>query len=272
MKKYNRFLAVFVAVAVIIGIIPIISVNTQAEVSFNNRGITNERLAEMVADGTIPHDVWVLNLSNNLISDLTPLSELTQLRGVNLSHNRIRDITPLADIPWLGGHSSHFLFNVDLSHNFISDITSLSVIREIGTLNLRNNQIRDLTPLLGIRTMLRLDITDNLITVGQVNALIADWSDSNRWQNRIDLTHNAILPTCTTEATTSETSWTTPPATCEFCPPLQTSTTPPISEPDLPTIYDVLEILKQLAGLPSNAPSDSTIHDALEILKVLAGI
>lgn len=39
-----------------------------------------------------------------------------------------------------------------------------------------------------------------------------------------------------------------------------------------PTVYDALEILKSLAGLPSTASGDVTIYDALEVLKHLAGL
>jgi hypothetical protein len=42
--------------------------------------------------------------------------------------------------------------------------------------------------------------------------------------------------------------------------------------PVTPTIYDALEILKQLAGLRNTAPLNSTINDALAILKIVIGI
>jgi Leucine-rich repeat (LRR) protein len=40
----------------------------------------------------------------------------------------------------------------------------------------------------------------------------------------------------------------------------------------LPSIDDVLEILRLLAGLPSDAPAGSTIDDAMDILISLAGL
>ena len=45
-----------------------------------------------------------------------------------------------------------------------------------------------------------------------------------------------------------------------------------INNDDAITIHDALEILKQLAGLPSVASANITIMDALEILKYLAGL
>ncbi len=61
-----------------------------------------------------------LSLNNNQITDLTPLSGLTNLTALNLEENQIADLTPL------------------------SGLTNLT------TLNLANNQIADLRPLSGL--------------------------------------------------------------------------------------------------------------------------
>ena len=60
-----------------------------------------------------------LTMSNNQVSDITPLSGLTNLEILMLDHNRISDIRPLRTL-------------LNLEH-----------------LNVENNQISDITPLLG---------------------------------------------------------------------------------------------------------------------------
>ena len=51
------------------------------------RGITNQTLAEMTEDGTIPQNVRFLDLRANEISDITPLNELSDLRFLDLRTN-----------------------------------------------------------------------------------------------------------------------------------------------------------------------------------------
>ena len=61
-------------------------------------GIDDERLAEMVNSGEIPHDVAKLDLVWNMITDLSPLSGLTNLKVLALNDNLITDISPLAGL------------------------------------------------------------------------------------------------------------------------------------------------------------------------------
>jgi hypothetical protein len=59
------------------------------ERDFSNQNITDEILAEMVEDGTIPHDIEVLYLTENLIRDVTPLKSLKNLDLLYLEGNPI---------------------------------------------------------------------------------------------------------------------------------------------------------------------------------------
>ena len=58
-----------------------------------------------------------LDLSGNLITDITPLFELKRLEEINLSDNQITDIDALGNLPHLR--------SIDLSNNPINDLTPL---------------------------------------------------------------------------------------------------------------------------------------------------
>jgi len=71
------------------------------EVSFGHRGITDERLVEMVASGEIPADVTHLRLAVNSITDVSPLSSLTNLVSLDLWGNQVADVSPLGGLTGL---------------------------------------------------------------------------------------------------------------------------------------------------------------------------
>jgi Leucine-rich repeat (LRR) protein len=162
MKK--RVLSAIIAAIMVITTIPTVSVSaTMQEVRINlsQRGITNEQLGKMVASGEIPHNVTHLRLSFNQISDITPLSELTNLRGVWLTGNQISDLNPLSGLTNLQ--------NLELGHNQISDLTPLAGLINLGTtmgdgLDLSNNQITDITPLKNLIVLQFLNLAENQIT------------------------------------------------------------------------------------------------------------
>ena len=67
----------------------------------NDKGIDDEELVAMIADGRIPQTVETLILSNNNITDITPLQNLPNLKTLVLNNNQITDILPLVNIPGL---------------------------------------------------------------------------------------------------------------------------------------------------------------------------
>ena len=82
-----------------------------------------------------------LELWRNQIRDISPLIGLTNLTGLFLSSNQIRDITPLAGLTKLR--------ELGLGYNKpkIRDITPLTKLTKLEWLRLVGNQIRDVTPL-----------------------------------------------------------------------------------------------------------------------------
>lgn len=79
-----------------------------------------------------------LNLSDNKISDLSPLRYLENLDLLLLSKNHISDLTPLA------GKSFIVL---DLGSNRISDLAPLESVRVSESLKLEDNQITEYEPI-----------------------------------------------------------------------------------------------------------------------------
>ena len=127
-----------------------------------------------------------LDLSQNRISDLTPLAYLTQLQELSLDSNEISDITPLAycrlmiidcletatnlrmlsldsneisDIAILAVFDS--LQELFLDSNEISDLTPLAHLTQLRVLSLDSNEISDLTPLTALPHLENLFINDN---------------------------------------------------------------------------------------------------------------
>ena len=140
-------------------------------------GITDARLAEMIATGEIPATVEVLVLSLNYISDLSPLSSLTNLHYLRLQRNRISDLTPLSSLRNLTSldlsrnqiQDNHLdalrgLTNLEqlvLSENMISDISSLSSLTNLQRLFLGHNTIEDISPLAMLTELTTLNLQFN---------------------------------------------------------------------------------------------------------------
>jgi internalin A len=153
--------------------------------SVNTPQINNEKLAEMVADGTIPKNITHLKISDfgwiNL-SDISPLAELTELVWLDLESNRITDISPLAGLTKLERLDLDFNFPVwvdskgmdisplanltnmielDIRWNGITDLTPIASMTRLEELDIRNNSFTDLTPLVGLNHLWNLEIGRN---------------------------------------------------------------------------------------------------------------
>ena len=119
-----------------------------------------------------------LNASSNQISDIRPLANLTNLAGLSLWSNEIQDISPLANLTKLtylnagGNHIENLepltglirLRTLDLSGNrVIADIAPLANLTALETLRLDKNAITDVAPLVGLTNLKGLRIDENPI-------------------------------------------------------------------------------------------------------------
>ena len=76
-------------------------------------------------------DLIHLDLSQNLLSDISALAGLTNLQSLRLSFNQISDISTLSDLSTL-----HDLFLIE---NQISDISALENLTKLDLVNLMGN-------------------------------------------------------------------------------------------------------------------------------------
>jgi internalin A len=94
-----------------------------------------------------------LNLFDNAVSDLSPLSSLTGLTELSAASNSASDLSPLSTLT--------NLVHLQMGSNGITDISPLSPLTGLTRLVLGVNSISDLTPLAGMAELAILDIWNN---------------------------------------------------------------------------------------------------------------
>ena len=97
--------------------------------------ISDSALVSRIDSGEIPRDVTNLNLDGNLISDLTPLQSLTNLKELRLMRNSISNLTPLQSLT--------NLTELYLSDNVIRDPAPLKSLGDLQQLVIFNNPISE---------------------------------------------------------------------------------------------------------------------------------
>ncbi len=96
-----------------------------------------------------------LSFYQNQIADISPLNSLTNLTQLNLNYNQIADISPL--------NSLTNLTQLNLNYNQIADISPLNALTNLTQLNLNYNQIADISPLNALTNLTYLDLDNNQI-------------------------------------------------------------------------------------------------------------
>ena len=143
------------------------------------KGFVNSNAVSDVTPLTSLTQLTTLLLGNNSITDVTPLTELTQLTLLYLEDNGITDVSPLANLTRLAA--------LNLSNNRITDVTPLVDLTRLTILWLNNNSIADMAPLADLTQLITLGLSNNgitdvtpltsltqLITLGLSNNSIAD--------------------------------------------------------------------------------------------------
>jgi Leucine-rich repeat (LRR) protein len=125
-------------------------------IDFSNQEVDDAQLISLIESGEIPYNVTNLNLSENLLTDASPLSSLVHLRILDIGGNSILNIAPLAGL--------RGLTSLNLWRNGIHDITPLEGLTNLTWLRLQNNMITDLSPLAELTYLEFVDPSLNPIT------------------------------------------------------------------------------------------------------------
>lgn len=101
------------------------------------------------------HNLEILNIDLNSVSDISPLSGCTKLLRIEASNNGFTDLTPLSQLP--------LLMELGAQGNGISNLSPLAGVTTLTHLNLFNNEIVDVTPLQNLTDLVMLALNNNNI-------------------------------------------------------------------------------------------------------------
>jgi len=140
---------------------PLRSLNKLSRLNISHNQITDLESVKFKTLRDLP--LRRLNLSQNRvvtaegdilsISDMRMLMPFSSLERLDLSGNIITDITPLGMLKNLNV--------LNLRDNRISDIDAIKNLKNLRELNLRDNRVADLTPLAGLNDLTYLNIHSN---------------------------------------------------------------------------------------------------------------
>lgn len=119
-----------------------------------------------------------LDLSNNAIRNIDPLSGLMNLQELHLPHNALTSLSALATLNNL--HKLDVSYNVltsiapictntalrqlDVSHNTLSDLEAIDNLTELTHLFAGYNALTDISPIAKCAKLMELDISNNQVT------------------------------------------------------------------------------------------------------------
>ena len=125
-----------------------------------------------------------LHLSDNGISDVSPLSAIPFTLFLDLSDNQITDVSALSDLA---------LWTLDLSNNRIEDLASVESLRHLETLDAAVNEIVDVGPAARMPSLESLDLGGNAVAdVRPLAGEPASLRSVSLWANPIDATARTV--------------------------------------------------------------------------------
>ena len=104
-------------------------------------------------------------LSSSDINDLEGVQFCIHARSIDVSDNRITDLSPLIGL--------RDLEELNLSDNQVGIIDELSCLKRLKSLLLTNNYIEDISPLFGLEDLEYVELSGNKIDPEQINRLTA---------------------------------------------------------------------------------------------------
>ena len=122
-----------------------------------------------------------LVLDGSNIRDVSPLAQLTQLTELRLTFSNIRDVSPLAKLKNLRVLDLH---NYRYDNDRSVDMSPLAHLTQLTELNLTGNGISDVSWLTGLMNLTTLNLTYNAIVdvsplTGLTNLTVLDLSNNN---------------------------------------------------------------------------------------------
>lgn len=149
-------------------------------------------------------NLWALRLSDNNVSDVGPLSGLQNLKELYVTNNKLTNIDNLTDLPSLTElllldneienidclKNANFpsLISLNLENNNIKDITGLADLTSLRNLQLSNNQIEDISTLALLPDLFSITLAENNIS----NIDCLKQFDSEKYYS-LDLSGNQIV-------------------------------------------------------------------------------
>lgn len=131
--------------------------------SFHDLGVfrelsnKQEKLSSLSNDPFLwSHKLEFVRLEYCGIQDINPLADLKWLAELDLSHNEISDFSSVLDLP---------LYSLTLRYNRLSDLSFIARHRwHLDYLDVRHNQITDISPLVHFVNLSKLYVEHNPIT------------------------------------------------------------------------------------------------------------
>ena len=96
-----------------------------------------------------------LNIGNNAIEDIGPLSGLSKLEKLEAPMNRIKDISPLSSLQSLKW--------AVFWYNGITDLNPIKELENLETFSVFHNSVYDVKPLAGLKKLTCLELKENYI-------------------------------------------------------------------------------------------------------------
>ena len=128
-----------------------------------------------------------LDLSQNTIRDLSPLTNMTALQDLYLQHNAINDLTVLSGLKSLARLDVSYnlletltpifscpeLMYLNAGNNKITTLASIDRLASLQILRFANNTIQDISPISACTGITQLDISENMIAdISSLSALV----------------------------------------------------------------------------------------------------
>lgn len=152
-------------------------INTVGILDLTGKGLKDEDIENLKYMTKVSEII----LSDNALTDLSPVSELKQLEKLTFHNNKVKDISFLK--------SMRRLTVIGAGNNGISDISAFSEMGGLKEIWICDNNISDISPLKSCKYLEYLDVSDNNITdltpISECKLIILK-ADNNRLNGSYD--------------------------------------------------------------------------------------